>query len=703
MDNPERRKFITDAVATMTVGSASWLVQSAASAAARVDEPKENLKAVAGEGINSSTALLSMGATAHAGGHEGVSVFDFMTAAQVEDVRAGIASLDATGAIQAAINSLTGGGVIHVPQGSYKITGKISVHRNNLILKGVGSGRYGAAISENFANSGLSASNDTKFLCGTATVSTLFEVYGWGNEISGIVFDGQANSRVNRCIQLLSTFPSTDTSAYNKITSCDIHGFAGRAFNAVETRAWFTEIADCDFQAPNGCAVWCDFNIEGTAVNTTFSMKKCVIRYAELGIRFNQNTLQGHVQDCLFVANRIHALNLGGGLSFDNCQFENHGYSLSGVHGYTSTIFQYGFYPHAKEYISGPFTIWGGQTNFNDCFLLYSNVAIENKYLLNILNANSTYWNASQIDIRGCTFLYGDAEVLVGQNEAGVTGYGKGVITVDSCKGLSAYSLRQCDFGRTAIGSSVTPLLTYKYPVEVRHGKFTIHAPVSDQEVNWGTWQVGDRIVDADNRLGRYICTSAGYNETLSATTARTTINSNMVVLTPPPLLPIGAYITIAGVMGVKRLIKMKGVPGTYYMDTKADATVTSAVVSTIQAKFVVDAAIPYKSSVASIDPSGNANIVPAYDIPQFSAAEFNVYVNNRNNVTIGIWKVLVSKEKFFNGTSVGFVQPMGTPNANLVVSVVRIDNSTFRINIANDNKFTVAARANLVNQWGFM
>jgi hypothetical protein len=54
---------------------------------------------------------------------EFVSVFDFMTAAQIVDVKSGAALLDVTAAIQAAIDSLgTAGGGVYCPAGRYKIT-----------------------------------------------------------------------------------------------------------------------------------------------------------------------------------------------------------------------------------------------------------------------------------------------------------------------------------------------------------------------------------------------------------------------------------------------------------------------------------------------------------------------------------------------------------------------------------------------------
>ena len=57
---------------------------------------------------------------------ETVSVFNFMTAAQIADVRAGTALIDVTSAIQLAVDSFVGNtGVVHLPPGTYKITSSI--------------------------------------------------------------------------------------------------------------------------------------------------------------------------------------------------------------------------------------------------------------------------------------------------------------------------------------------------------------------------------------------------------------------------------------------------------------------------------------------------------------------------------------------------------------------------------------------------
>ena len=77
-----------------------------------------------------------------------VSVFDFMTAAQIADCVSGAATIDATSSIQAAINYCCSlalvGGVVYFPAGSYKITSEIFTYSTTATGQcGIrGAGRY---------------------------------------------------------------------------------------------------------------------------------------------------------------------------------------------------------------------------------------------------------------------------------------------------------------------------------------------------------------------------------------------------------------------------------------------------------------------------------------------------------------------------------------------------------------------------------
>jgi hypothetical protein len=74
-----------------------------------------------------------------------VSVFDFMTASQKSDVRAGTALVDVSTAVQTAVDEISdaGGGVLSFPHGSFSMEAGFSVLSNNVVLRGEG---FGASI-----------------------------------------------------------------------------------------------------------------------------------------------------------------------------------------------------------------------------------------------------------------------------------------------------------------------------------------------------------------------------------------------------------------------------------------------------------------------------------------------------------------------------------------------------------------------------
>jgi hypothetical protein len=69
---------------------------------------------------------------------EVVSVFDFMTPAQIASVTSGSPNFDASVAINAAINSNTSYLEVYIPGGGYRLDNPIVINRQNLVLKGAG-------------------------------------------------------------------------------------------------------------------------------------------------------------------------------------------------------------------------------------------------------------------------------------------------------------------------------------------------------------------------------------------------------------------------------------------------------------------------------------------------------------------------------------------------------------------------------------
>ena len=74
-----------------------------------------------------------------------VTVFDYMTAAQIADVRSRTGSLDVTAAIQAAINAASPTGRVYFPAGIYKTTSQLLVNINRVHL--IGAGSYATQIT----------------------------------------------------------------------------------------------------------------------------------------------------------------------------------------------------------------------------------------------------------------------------------------------------------------------------------------------------------------------------------------------------------------------------------------------------------------------------------------------------------------------------------------------------------------------------
>lgn len=88
-----------------------------------------------------------------------VSVFDFMTQEEIQDVTSRTASIDVTAKIQAAIDSQTTGLTVFLPRGTYKITSTIFLRRSGVHIVGTGPGS--TEIKYTNAAGGIVFSGDT--------------------------------------------------------------------------------------------------------------------------------------------------------------------------------------------------------------------------------------------------------------------------------------------------------------------------------------------------------------------------------------------------------------------------------------------------------------------------------------------------------------------------------------------------------------
>ena len=134
-------KFVLKTSAFITIGTYDNIAGAA--------DPADIYAALAASSGSSLVGFIQSGSgavatTVQAKLRESVSVFDFMTAAQIADVQAGTLSLDVTASVAAAINYVSGtygstpaGGTLYFPTGAYSITSLyLDIDNQCLILQG---------------------------------------------------------------------------------------------------------------------------------------------------------------------------------------------------------------------------------------------------------------------------------------------------------------------------------------------------------------------------------------------------------------------------------------------------------------------------------------------------------------------------------------------------------------------------------------
>lgn len=126
-----------------------------------------------------------------------------------------------------------------------------------------------------------------------------------------------------------------------------------------------------------------------------------------------------------------------------------------------------------------------------------------------------------------------------------------------------------------AISAPLVPINT-KAPGQLGRHEYSTTTPTV------GTWRQGDRIeytnaTSSSSAIGQY-CTLSGTLGTLSGVTGTINSGTNSLTVSSNTNLAIGAYITIAGVTGIKRITAMSG--NTVTIDSNASASVTSAAIA---------------------------------------------------------------------------------------------------------------------------
>jgi len=142
--------------------------------------------------------------TVHGKLQDVISVFDFMSAAEIADVAAGSLTVDVSAAIQAAIDAVAGlgGGTIYFPSGKYRCESAISVTGIGVKLVGQGTSFFTNAPARSFPTEWV------YYGASTTDFVLLSSVSGSSNRkvtdcaLDGIAFDG--NSLVQNVVHVRS-------------------------------------------------------------------------------------------------------------------------------------------------------------------------------------------------------------------------------------------------------------------------------------------------------------------------------------------------------------------------------------------------------------------------------------------------------------------------------------------------------------------
>lgn len=271
---------------------------------------------------------------------ETVSVFDFMTAAQIADVKARTGSINVAAAIQAAVNSLSAsGGVVYFPPGVYLVSSTIAITgKSNVVLKGIGysgswtSSTLGSSIkissslvdgfdftshSYNCTVQGLHIFGGKRAVhfdtclgwhvieCNLRQNVTGLECYGNG---VGIVRDCMIRDNTTSGIYLAAS--SGDTV----ITGCDI---GGNGINVI-CATGNTHITDNAIFSSKNSGNGCGILVDATQASADSTIRNCVISGNLIANNDRQIVVKGtslantNVQDVWIHSNHIHQADDGG-------------------------------------------------------------------------------------------------------------------------------------------------------------------------------------------------------------------------------------------------------------------------------------------------------------------------------------------------------------------------------------------------------
>lgn len=240
-----------------------------------------------------------------------VCAFDYMTAAQVADVKARTATLNVAAAITAAATAVGSGGAVYAPEGTYRHDTGLSFA--NVEIYGDGEGtifKPAAAVA-----TAMTFNNSADPLTGFMYPSGLQDAMIDGSNTSG------------KTGVLLGTTVTTGNYRLKGVTIANFGGTGGRGLDIRE--AVWTAVENCQI-ASNQKGVY----IGGTGSNpTTTSFKSCYIRAnLEEGV-YIVSAYQTSWRDCIFEANRKEGVKIITNAQnaylnrFDSCWFEDNWFS----------------------------------------------------------------------------------------------------------------------------------------------------------------------------------------------------------------------------------------------------------------------------------------------------------------------------------------------------------------------------------------
>lgn len=226
-----------------------------------------------------------------------VSVFDFMTSAQIADVQAGTAAVDVTAAIQNGVDEcVIRGQVLFMPAGSYRVTDTINIPSFTQIV-----GEHKNSNPRSFA-----LPRGTQIFFNPTSAKSLFVATGappFGSfrssySIEGLYIEGNSSSASGNSIYAIDV-DSVVRSAFRDIA---VRNFRTgiRCFATINNRFEFVRVGTCYEQ----CVLYAG------GIATTDVWDQCYLANAPIGVQTSGASLAIRFSNCIFESFDNYGVNL---------------------------------------------------------------------------------------------------------------------------------------------------------------------------------------------------------------------------------------------------------------------------------------------------------------------------------------------------------------------------------------------------------